>query len=108
MAFSFVIFSGCSLKTAGPVVLAEGVRFSFHAPEAKTVAVTGSFNRWDPEGLALSRTGDDGDWSVTIPLADGIHEYLFIVDSDTWIEDPGAPSVDDGLGGKNSLVLVGR
>jgi 1,4-alpha-glucan branching enzyme len=107
MAISFVV-SGCSMKAAGPVVLDEGVRFSFHAPEARTVALTGSFNRWDPEGLALSRTDDDGDWSVTVPLGEGIHEYMFVVNGDTWVKDPGAPSVDDGFGGNNSVVLVGR
>jgi 1,4-alpha-glucan branching enzyme len=103
-----LLLSGCAAKHSGPEVRDGAVRFEFIAPKASSVAVAGSFNRWDPRKNLLSGPNRSGKWSVTLELAPGRYEYLFVVNGNTWLPDPGAPSVDDGLGGRNSVVEVGR
>jgi len=97
---------GCSAKYAGPQVVKGGVRFSVKAQDAKNVTIAGSFNRWDIEKDALAGPDEAGLWRITIPLGEGRHEYLFVIDGKEWLLDPHSPFADDGLGGKNSLVFV--
>ncbi len=93
-----------------PVSLAADtvfVRFELVAPEARTVAVAGSFTGWRTDALRMVR-GDAGVWSVTVPLPVGEHRYEFVVDGSRWIPDPTAHAqVDDGFGGHNRVIVVG-
>lgn len=83
------------------------VRFDLSAPDAREVAVAGSFNAWRPESMRMVR-GADGVWSVTVPLAIGEHRYQFVVDGQRWVPDPRAQGLaDDGFGGRNSVIVVG-
>lgn len=82
------------------------VRFELYAPSARRVALAGTFNRWDPTATPLARVGSDGMWTVTLALPSGQHQYGFIVDGRNWVPDPGAPTVDDGFGRRNSVVSV--
>ena len=83
------------------------VRFDLSAPDARAVAVAGSFNGWRPEAMRMAR-GAAGVWSVTVPLAIGEHRYQFVVDGQRWVPDPaGQAAVDDGFGGRNSVIVVG-
>ncbi len=61
------------------------VNFFCHAPEARSVAVVGDFNEWNPSAHAM-RQGADGSWQLQVPLHHGHHQYLFLVD--------GSPSLD--------------
>lgn len=82
-----------------------GVTFTCRAPAAKAVFLAGDFNGWSATALALER-GDDGAWSVTLPLAPGAHEYKFVVDG-AWQEDADNPQRKaDPFGGSNSLVTI--
>lgn len=103
---ALIFFSGCAAGSSGPQVQNGEVRFILHAPSVASVAVTGSFNQWDGRGHALSGPDRSGVWSVTLPLSPGRYEYAFIIDGSVWQADPGAPFVDDGFGGKNSVVEV--
>lgn len=97
---------GCSLTFAAdpapttkvPVVL------TFLAPEVKSVAVAGSFDPWWQK-LHLLKKDAKGRWSVVLDLAPGRYEFHFLVDSE-WRHDPGLPSVEDGLGGWNNVLIV--
>lgn len=90
---------------AGTSVNGSDVTFTFKAPDATAVYLSGSFNSWNPAGQKMSK-GADGVWSVTIPLKPGTYQYKFVVDG-TWTPDPDATStVDDGYGGKNAVLLV--
>lgn len=82
------------------------VKFVLFAADARRVALAGTFNRWDPATTPLSRAGAPGVWTVTVALPAGQHQYAFVVDSQHWIPDPAAPSIDDGFGRKNSVVSV--
>jgi hypothetical protein len=89
----------------GRTAYTEPVRFVFHAPDARAVAVAGSFNDWSPVAAPLAR-GDEGAWTVTLSLKPGQHEYAFVVDGRRWVADPAAPAIDDGFGRRNSIVAV--
>jgi hypothetical protein len=82
------------------------VRFVLHAPDAKRVAVAGTFNQWDQNAAPLVLAGTDGVWTTTLALPVGQHQYAFVVDGRSWIVDPAAPAVDDGFGRRNSVVAV--
>jgi hypothetical protein len=83
------------------------VRFDLTAPDAREVAVAGTFNGWRPESMRMAR-GAGGVWSITLPLPIGEHRYQFVVDGQRWEPDPAAPAiVDDGFGGRNSVIVVG-
>jgi 1,4-alpha-glucan branching enzyme len=101
-----LLIVACGLKHPGPEMTREGVSFNFYAPQAKSVAIAGSFNAWDMHKDGLSGANKKGLWSIVIPLHEGRYEYLFIVDGKNWQPDPSVPEVDDGFGGKNSVLLV--
>ena len=83
------------------------VRFQLAAPDARVVAVAGSFNDWRSDELPMMRDRD-GIWTVTVPLPVGEHRYQFVVDGAQWRPDPTAHAqVDDGFGGANSVIVVG-
>ena len=53
------------------------------------------------------RVAGDGIWSIVKSLSAGRYEYKFVVDRNSWTQDPNAFDViDDGYGGKNSVVIV--
>ncbi len=55
---------------------------------AKRVIVSGNFNAWNKEELAMIKT--IGGWQLPYVLAAGNYEYKFLVDGE-WITDPGNP-----------------
>jgi len=74
-------------------------------PEAKSVAVAGSFNEWKPEKTPLISLGN-GRWKGDLNVKPGRHEYLFVVDGQ-WLPDPNAKeSVANPFGGTNSVLIV--
>lgn len=89
-----------------PASDAGAVTLSLVLQNAREVALAGSFNQWDRERHKLAGPDPKGRWTITLPLAPGRYEYLFVVNGTDWVPDPAAPSVSDGLGGKNSVLLV--
>jgi 1,4-alpha-glucan branching enzyme len=90
----------------GPIPVNAGIRFQLFYPDAETISITGTFNNWDPKIHFLSET-KPGYWSIVIPLSKGRYQYMFVVDQQIWISDPGAEIwIDDGFGQKNSLLVV--
>ena len=102
----FSSFAGCAPKRLGPQITKDGVFFSFYAPAAKSVTIAGSFNAWDIHKNRLSGPDKNGVWSAVIPLHQGRYEYLFVLNGKDWQPDPSVPAVDDGFGGKNSVLLA--
>ena len=82
------------------------VRFELYAPGARTVGLAGSFNKWNAVATPLKQVDGSGLWTVTVPLVPGPAQYGFMVDGQRWVPDPAAPSVDDGLGRRNSVIAV--
>lgn len=102
--------AGPALPMAEPVAATpEGVltRFSFVAPAASHVAVTGDFLNWDLDGVPMTDPRGNGVWVAQLRLAPGLHHYAFVIDGRQWLPDPNALSqVDDGFGQRNSVLLV--
>lgn len=81
--------------------------FVFVAPAARTVALAGDFNGWDPARTPLTREASGGIWTVDVPLAPGRYSYMFVVDGRRFVADPAAPrSVGDDFGAPTSVVTV--
>ena len=84
----------------------HGFRLDGHGGAA-SVWLTGDFVAWggDPAHGAVALTlGGDGAWTGTRSFMAGTYQYKFIVDTSMWITDPTNPqTIDDGLGGKNSV-----
>jgi hypothetical protein len=80
------------------------VQFRLQTAEATDVRLAGSFTQWQPQ-YQLHETAP-GLWTVTLPLAPGVHDYAFIIDGQRWVTDPYAAAVQDGFGGTNSRITL--
>jgi len=83
------------------------VQFSFESAGARSVAVAGEFNNWEPQLTLLNDPDGDGLWTALVPLAPGVHQYMFVVDGVEWVADPRAERfVADGFGRDNAVLTV--
>ena len=72
-------------------------------PRVRTVRVAGTFNDWNPEGIALKRKGEL--WTAVLVLPRGTYEYMYVEDDARWVTDPLALETrDDGFGRKNAVL----
>ena len=82
------------------------VQFVLVAPDAKSVAVVGDFNDWNPSATPLESAR--GMWSSEEVVMAGRHDYAFVIDGTRWIADPSAPQAPaDELGGGYSVLIAG-
>ena len=116
--------TGCSLhfikqRLAPPHSVGDGILFQYDAPSARRVNLAGNFpdNQWlkdgiqhfvmHDDGMNGDRIAGDGIWSIITTIPKGRYEYKFLVDRNSWLTDPNAIEyVDDGMGGKNSVLIV--
>ena len=95
------------LTRVAPVVTADGVQFSTLQPNARAVAVAGSFNQWSTASHPLERKSDSGVWTAIVTLPPGEHLFMYVVDGAQWITPPAAEDyADDGFGARNGIVIV--
>ena len=82
------------------------VKFSVDADNAKSVKIFGLNNDWNtPVVMSKKKTGEFS-IEVTLPK-NSAHEFKYLVDEDTWINEPQADSSSpDGLGGNNSVISL--
>jgi len=81
------------------------VEFALTLPQARSVAVAGTFNDWDLSRTVMTAT-PEGTWKATVWLPAGRYEYRFVVDGQ-WISDPGAREcVENSFGSTNSVLVV--
>ena len=80
------------------------VQFRLQTSDATDVRLAGSFTHWQPQ-YQLHETAP-GLWTITLPLAPGVHDYAFIIDGQHWVTDPYATAVQDGFGGSNSRITL--
>lgn len=80
--------------------------FSYLAPGAKKVMVTGSFNGWARAGVVLDGPDPNGVWRAEVELPSGVTEFHFIVDGKAAPPQKAPAFVPDGFGGKNGVVTV--
>ncbi len=95
------------ISPAAPVVTPAGVRFVLMNPDARGVALAGSFNQWSAASHPLAREGSRGVWTIVVALPPGEHLFMYVVDGTQWISPPVAEDyADDGFGAKNGVVVV--
>jgi 1,4-alpha-glucan branching enzyme len=90
-------------KDVGTIIHRDGVSFRVWAPNAKTVAVVGTFNNWQPSPL---ENEGDGYWATFIENVEAGAEYRFQIDTGTNLllkNDPRALQVTTSAG--NSVVV---
>ncbi len=72
-------------------------------PQVRAVRVAGTFNDWNPQGIALEHKGDL--WTAVLILPRGVYEYMYVEDNARWVTDPLALQTrDDGFGRKNGVL----
>jgi hypothetical protein len=71
---------------------------------ARTVLITGDFNRWAAEGVRLSHNGN-GTWHTELELAPGEYQYRLLVDGQ-WRDHLEASKKVPNPFGSNNCVLV--
>ena len=72
----------------------------------KTVQIAGSINGWNPKAAPMKKN-EKGIWERELILNPGKYQYQFVVDG-KWILDPANPdSVDNHIGGYNSVMTIG-
>ena len=81
------------------------VRLEFSRPGAKSVAIAGAFNSWQPE---QAKTTGNGGWVKELTIAPGRYEYMFVVDGQ-WMADPNAKEfAPNPFGGQNSVLVINK
>jgi len=75
-------------------------------PDARVVALAGSFNDWNQSQLLFGREGDG--WVCRLDLDPGVYTYKFVVDGN-WLLDPANPSTqEDEAGNVNNVLEIPR
>jgi 1,4-alpha-glucan branching enzyme len=83
----------------------KNVTFQFITDPGKDVFIAGTFNAWQPGKTRLTENSA-GEYSVTLQLPGGRHEYKFVVD-DVWHTDPLNPeTIPNDCGSMNSVIVV--
>jgi 1,4-alpha-glucan branching enzyme len=90
-----------------PAITPSGVRFVLVRPDARSVAVAGTFNQWSASSDLLTREPHGGTWTIVLQLPPGEHRFMYVVDGSRWISPPvAADFVADGFGSMNGVVIV--
>jgi 1,4-alpha-glucan branching enzyme len=100
---------GCTkaIKPERPQSVPGGVRFTVLMPGAKTVFLVGSFNGWTKRATPMKIVDGASLWSVDVPLAEGEHTFMYVIDGVRWMTPPQAEDfVIDGFGQTNGVVIV--
>jgi hypothetical protein len=78
-------------------------RIRVHAPDARSVEISGDFTNWAP--VALTPAGN-GWWSASPPMSAGTHEITVRVNGGAWTVPPGLAAIRDEFGGSVGLLVV--
>lgn len=78
--------------------------FRYDDPSVEKVEVAGEFNNWSAVAM---RRGDDGVWTVTLDIPDGIYGYKFLINGGEWVFDSSANERKTVNGIENSQVTIG-
>jgi hypothetical protein len=102
---SFVLPTASAFVPVSAAPALYAAPFTYIDRNARSVAVVGSFNDWDPTKGVLSQSSDSV-WSRNIMLAPGRYEYQLVVDG-KWIADPSAQQRSESeFGTANSVLMV--
>ena len=90
-----------------PEVTEQGITFRFNAPKARKVQVSASWLGYNPAGTEMTQ-GQDGVWSITLPLpAPELYTYNFVVDGVTMLDPVNVMVQRDGARYMNAVLVEG-
>ena len=75
-------------------------------PEADTVHLVGSFNGWDINEHPMRRLKDGRFMAGRVFPPDTIHEYRYLVDGDSWLNDWDAEGYAPNPHGSDNCVVT--
>ena len=75
----------------------------FRVPSARTVELSGDFNRWS--AVAMTQSAPDV-WEATLPLPSGTYRLNVRVNGDDWTAPPGLPAVNDEFNGRVGILVI--
>ncbi len=85
----------------------EGIHFVYYDRRARSVAVVGDFNDWNPGALVMT---SERPWQWRALLRGsrpGRYRYKFLVDGERWLDDPENADKDaDGYGGFSAVLQI--
>ncbi len=83
------------------------VVFQYGDKAARSVALMGSFNRWNPKGHELVWQPELEQWTLKLHLAPGKYDYVFLVNGEKVAPDPAADLIQaDDFGNRNSVIFI--
>jgi hypothetical protein len=97
------LWAGSSASHALYAHPAGDTELRFSVPGASRVDLVGDWTAWQP--VPLERM-PDGRWALRVRLTTGVHRFNLVVDGTRWIVPDGVAAVNDGFGGKTSLLVV--
>ena len=101
------VYSGDTIFSL-PVVRSAKIKSTFTFPDPDkailSVQIKGEINQWNPQLGEMEYT--NGGWQKSFWLAPGQYQYLLIVDGVEQLDVNNPDSVDNNLGGYNSLKVV--
>jgi 1,4-alpha-glucan branching enzyme len=83
----------------------RALNFICNAPQAKSVAVVGDFNQWNPASHVMKQVPDKS-WLLNIELKHGHHRYAFLVDGVLTLDPKAQGITRNDKGERVSLVPV--
>ncbi len=90
-----------------PEVTENGITFRFKAPKARKVQVSVSWLGYDPANAEMTQ-GQDGIWSLTLPLpAPELYTYTFVVDGLSTLDPANVVVQRDGVRYMNAVLVEG-
>ena len=86
----------------------QAVEFTFDpmGKEYNEVSARGEFNGWTAGRPAFRYA--DGRWKGEMMLSPGTYQYLLVVDGNDMLDPSNIDSIDNNMGGYNSLLVVGE
>jgi 1,4-alpha-glucan branching enzyme len=85
--------------------MVKPVNFYYTKPGARSVTLVGDFNHWDPKSLPMHRRVD-GWWFIQVPLTQGHHAYVFLVDGAPTLDPKSIGTVQVNRNTKASVIAV--
>lgn len=90
-----------------PEVTEQGITFRLRAPKARKVQISASWLGYNPENAEMHQ-GQDGTWTLTLPLPDPeLYTYNFIVDGVTMLDPSNVLVQRDGARYLNAVLIEG-
>ena len=82
------------------------VKIQFNPPmDANDVKIAGDFTDWENSAIRMSKSGKSAQWTASVRLSAGEHQYRFIVDGN-WYTDPSTEHSMNSFGSENSILRV--